>query len=381
MGIFDNLLKKNSTSSLSKSSVTSKPDISWVQLNAILSGIHEAVIVIDANHKILLVNKAGEELLGASESSLPGVMLSQIVRLYKNNAEITRNVCGSAFSDDRVKLVSQIPMATKKELTVSIACTQIETGEWVITMRDVSIDRQLEEMKMGFVSIAAHELRTPLTSIKGYLSVFMGDYKDKLNDDQKDLLNHIAASTDQLLSLVENLLNVSRVERGAVELSLENLDLVVLAKQIIDEFRSRAVEKNIELSLGAIPSDACMVRIDKVRLGEVLSNLLSNAITYTDPNGKIIVSIEKTASEIITHVTDTGKGIPKEAIPHLFTKFFRVTSNALTQSTEGNGLGLYISKAIIDMHHGKIWVDSPALTNFGGQEGKGSTFSFSLQLF
>lgn len=229
----------------------------------------------------------------------------------------------------------------------------------------------LDEMKQNFVSIAAHELRTPLTAIKGYLSVFMKDYESSLNKDQKELLGHIESSTNQLLNLVENLLNVSRVERGALSLHSESLDWESLVKEAVEDFRESAIEKNIHLEMVPASSEIPKVLADKVRIKEVLANLIANALNYTPAGGVIRISIESNDGQVITHVADSGSGIPESALPNLFNKFFRVTQG-LTQNTnsQGTGLGLYISKAIIDMHKGKIWVKS--------QEGKGSIFSFSL---
>ncbi len=232
---------------------------------------------------------------------------------------------------------------------------------------------KLNQMETSFVSIAAHELRTPLTSIKGYLSVYMSDYGNSLNADQKDLLGHIRVATEQLLALVENLLNVSRVERQAIAVNLEPMDWQAVVAEVVDEFRERAIQKNIQLACTGVPERILTIKADKVRLTEVVSNLLANAIQYTNPGGWVQVTLEKKDNEVITSIADNGRGIPKEAIGHLFTKFYRVTQS-LTQSSnpEGTGLGLYISKAIVELHHGKIWVES--------EVGKGSTFRFSLPI-
>ena len=167
----------------------------YSQLSVILSGIKDGVMIIDGKNTIMVVNTAAQTLLGLSVES-KGMVFEQVAKAYKNGKEITSAIWSGNFSDDNIKL--SVLSNPPKEVAVSLSVVQVVAGQvpvWVVTMRDVSIERQLEEMKMGFVSIAAHELRTPLTSIKGYLSVFMGDYKDKLNDDQKNLLNHIASST------------------------------------------------------------------------------------------------------------------------------------------------------------------------------------------
>lgn len=359
--------------------------MSWqLRLNTILSGIQDCVFIFDVQKNIVAANPLAEQLFKLSANYMLGKKLEQIGKLTDNTQDITalifpffpRSEANQYFSKENIKVIS-IVAKQAKEYIVRVKSTQIwQDGVavgWVVALEDMSAQKQLEEMKLGFVSIAAHELRTPLTSIKGYLSVFIGDYQSTLNDDQKDLLNHISNNTERLLALVENLLSVSRIERGAVGLALESLDWLNMAKQIVEDLHEQAAQKNITLSFKPLVSSLPAVKADKIRVGEVLSNLITNAIHYTNPGGKIEVTVGLQGNFVITHVSDNGQGIPKEAIPHLFTKFYRV-DNGLTmnKNPQGNGLGLYISKSIVDMHQGKIWVESTV--------GKGSVFSFSLPL-
>ena len=243
------------------------------------------------------------------------------------------------------------------------------TNGKVFIFHDISKEQELERMKIDFVSMAAHELRTPLTSIKGYLSVFMEE-NSALSDDHKTYLKRMNIASDQLIVLVENLLNITKIEKGALALNLESLDIVQTVKEIVDLLHERATQKNVTLAFPYITTIP-KVKADKLRITEVITNLLANAIAYTDINGSVTILFEEKEGEVITHIKDTGQGIPKEALPHLFTKFYRV-SGKLEQGSKGTGLGLYIAKAIIDMHNGKIWVES--------EVGIGSTFSFSLPI-
>lgn len=230
------------------------------------------------------------------------------------------------------------------------------------------------QMQYAFVSIAAHELRTPLTSIRGYLQVLMSEYKDKMNEDQMDLLKNIEISANQLYALVENLLDVSRVERGSLNIKRESLDYGALVKEAVGEFKTRASQKNI--SLGIVPgSQIPKISVDRVRIKEVLSNLLNNAVLYTPANGRILIYVNQRGNDVVTSVVDNGPGITAEVIPHLFTQFYRAlrSSDMQDPNPQGSGLGLFICKSIIDMHKGKIWVES--------QLGKGSAFIFSLPIY
>jgi two-component system, OmpR family, phosphate regulon sensor histidine kinase PhoR len=161
------------------------------------------------------------------------------------------------------------------------------------------------------------------------------------------------------------------MEKGAFTINKKQTDLVTLVKEHVIDIQNRAKEKSIALQFIEPRFKLPDMYIDPLSISEVVINLVSNAVTYTPPSGKVTVTLEKHEQDVIIHVQDTGEGIPQSAIPHLFTKFFRV-SGTLEQGSKGNGLGLYISKAIVEMHHGKIWVKS--------ELGKGSTFSFSLPI-
>lgn len=348
------------------------------QLFDILSGVQDSLFLVDKNKGITLANKAALNLSGSELDQVVGRQFGQVIKLYSSSQDVTDTIfANDVVTKEDLRLVLTGKKPDGKQIIVKVGSSPIQNHQgnvgWVITLHDATIESQFEAMKTNFVSVAAHELRTPLTSIKGYLSVFMGDYKDKLNADQQDLLNHVVGNTERLLVLIENLLNVSRIERGAMNFNPEGLDYVPLVHQIVDDFTERAAEKNIQLKFTDPASAIPKINADKVRLGEVLSNLISNAISYTPPNGIVKVWVEIVGNEVVTHVADNGKGIPQDAIGHLFTKFYRIT-DGLTQdaNSQGNGLGLYISKSIIDMHHGRIWVES--------EVGKGSRFSFSIPL-
>lgn len=345
------------------------------ELTGILSALKDGIVAVDSAKNIVLWNLSAQKMFGLAPSQVLGHSLSNVLSLSLDNKDITQQIFATNFSQNGITVRATGGKSLMANITANKVAAGLETGvDWIITIHDVSSEKELEDMKMGFVSIAAHELRTPLTSIKGYLSVFNKDYKDKLNDDEKDLLAHAASNTDRVLALVENLLNVSRIERGALSFNPEAIDYVSLVGQIVSDFQERASEKNIQLKFDLPTGEIPQVKADKVRISEVLSNLIANAINYTNPGGNIEVFLTIKGQEVWTSVADNGPGIPKEAIDKLFTKFFRVTTgnNSLTQASnsQGNGLGLYISKAIVNMHKGNIWVES--------EVGIGTRFTFSL---
>lgn len=349
------------------------------KLSVILSGIKDAVIAVDLRRNIVLFNHACESLLDYSEEEAVNKPLQDIIKLYDKEDEIKPEIyCpigtdtyeGVVYHENTVRLKGK----NGKEAYVNIVAGKIRDSVannlgCIITFHDLTSEQNLEKMKLDFVSMAAHELRTPLTSIDGYLSLFIDKKAEIIGDDGNMFLNRIQTSTHQLIGIVENLLSVTRMERGAFTISTTPLDWVLLAGEIIQSFSYRAKEKNIALTYKKPDTVIPLLNIDKIRITEVLSNLIDNAIVYTPNNGSVTISIEDNGNEVITRVKDTGKGIPSTALPNLFTKFFRV-SGFLSKESKGTGLGLYISKKIVEMHKGKIWVES--------EVNKGSVFSFSV---
>lgn len=348
------------------------------KLEVVLSGITDAIIAVDLNQRILIFNSAAETLTGYNSSQVLGQDIGKIIRVFDTEQEllpldycpITTSVLeGVVFTKKNLKVVSK-----NKESLVNLVAGKIKEGAninlgCILVLHDNTEEKRLEEMKLDFVSMAAHELRTPLTSLRGYLSIFIKENKNVFSPEQDIFLSRANIAAQELSALVENLLNVARIESNRVTINIEPVDIIELIQQNVNQFMERTREKKITLVFKRDNSLMPKVLIDKLRISEVLDNLLSNAITYTQEGGTITVWIERMNDEVITHIQDTGIGIPKELIQHLFTKFFRI-SGRLEQGPKGTGLGLYISKEIVKMHRGKIWAES--------EVGIGSTFSFSL---
>lgn len=347
-----------------------------------LMDITDPVIILNLKLEVAFVNNAAQIAAGIKKVDAVGKKIDQFMRFYnKQNLEILtseyiprRNdpTAIKVFNMSEVKVISNINKQTFADLAVFLPDQgELVNVSCIILLQDKTKEKALEAMKLDFVSMAAHELRTPLTSIKGYISVFINENKDKLSPDQMMFITRINTSTQQLAGLVENLLSVSRVERGAMNLHTQTTDWVANVKAQVDTFEHRANEKRISLKFTQPTTPIPQVQVDLVRINEVLNNMVSNAINYTEPMGKIEVWIEVKDDHVITHVKDTGKGIPPDALPKLFSKFFRVQGGPAEQASKGNGLGLYLSKAIVELHKGKIWAESEGVN-------KGSTFSFSL---
>ena len=339
------------------------------RLNQVLSSIVDGIIALDFNKNIILSNKSAQQLSGYTDKELQGQPIDKLMHFFVETEEILpKSYCQLNFNKS-AKLVGKDGRGTKVNITTSQIGEAVQTNlSYILILHDLSKEEELERMKFDFVSMASHELKTPLTSIVGYLSVFVNENKDKLPKEEWELVNRSLIAAQQLFTLVQNLLNVNKIEREQITITPQSLDFLPILSKCVEDLKNQATLKNISLILNK-PNNLPQVLADPIRVSEVVTNLVANAINYTNPGGKVDISVAISPSEVTTSVSDTGVGIPKEAMPHLFTKFFRV-SNTMQQASKGTGLGLYIAKSIIEKHNGKIWVESV--------EGKGSIFYFTL---
>lgn len=339
--------------------------------NEILSSVIDGIVALDFNKNVILLNKAARELTGYSETEIQGRPIDQMIKLFSEQEEILpKTYCRGSFNKP-VKVVGKEGKQTKVNLMTTQAEGTVQTNlSCILILHDLSKEEELEQMKLDFVSMASHELKTPLTNIIGYLSVFIEENRPKLTKEQAELLDRSLVSARQLQALVENLLSVNKIEREQMAVSVEQVDLNAVLDKAVEDLQNQAKLKNIILNY---TKDATLPKVmaDPLRLAEVINNLVANAISYTGAGGRVSVYSNSAPNEIVTTVEDTGVGIPAEAIPHLFNKFFRV-SNTLQKGSKGTGLGLYISKSIIQKLNGRIWVES--------EPGKGSKFHFSLPI-
>ncbi|GAC1387539.1 MAG: hypothetical protein NVS1B7_0650 [Candidatus Saccharimonadales bacterium] len=340
------------------------------KLNIVLNSVGEGVVATDNNDHIILANIAAAVLAGGLPSDVSGKKFTDVFSLIKNNHPFSVDCTSSEVYNDIVYV-----SPNKRLHYLSISVNQIEDDpdgiKNIITLRDQTDERELELMKLDFVSMAAHELRTPITAIRGYLSLLSEDDQSVLSMGSKKFIERALSSTSQLVGLISNLLNVSKIERGTLNMVYAKIDWPTIVQDAIHDHEFSAMEKNIELRYEGTKNNVPLLA-DQVSIKEVINNLIANAIHYTDPGGHIIVSLEVTDTEIITKIKDDGIGIPANAVQRLFTKFYRV-KGGIASGSGGTGLGLYISKSIVELHKGKIWVES--------EYGRGSTFIFSLPVY
>ena len=245
----------------------------------------------------------------------------------------------------------------------------------VSILRDMTHQVQVERLKSEFIANVSHELRTPLTSIKGYTDILLMGAGGELTDKQVHFIEILRENAERLNVLVNDLLDVSRIQSGKVMLEAQPLDLRALAEEILGEMRQRSAEtgKPMHFLLEAPPS-LPYARGDRERTLQILRSLVSNGFNYTPENGRVAVRISTLEHEVQVDVIDNGIGIPPKDHGRIFDRFYR-GENPLVMATPGTGLGLALSKILVEMQEGRIWFSST------GVPGEGSVFSFTLPIY
>lgn len=252
---------------------------------------------------------------------------------------------------------------SQQELEIKV---EERTHQLTLALEEV---KKVSKRKSDFISSVSHELRTPLTSIKGYAAILLAGKLGAIPDEIKTRLEKINRHSDELVHMVNDLLDISRIESGKVDMKMENLDLKTIIEKISDLLSEQLKTKNITFGC-EISVDCQKILADRSQVERVFINLVGNALKFTPQNGKININAKCTNKIIQIDVQDNGFGIPQEAQEHLFEEFYRV-DNTINQEVKGTGLGLALVKHIIEAHQGKIWVKS--------KPGEGSTFSFTLK--
>lgn len=230
----------------------------------------------------------------------------------------------------------------------------------------------LDRLKDEFVSLASHELRTPMTAIKSYLWLFLEDNKQALGEKQKMYIERAYTSTDRLITLVNDMLNVSRIESGRLIINRKPMNMVQLISEVVNEITPTAKEEKKEVFYSPSPNETPFVEADPDKIKQVLLNLVGNSVKFSPEGTRVDISTQQKDGMLVTSIKDQGKGISKEDMPKLFKKFGIIgNTTMLPHGAQSTGLGLYISKSIIELHGGSVWVDSQGVD-------KGATFHFSL---
>lgn len=346
-------------------------DMQRRRLAVILNSTTDGILAIDSKGLITLANNTAVAFCESKDGLLIGKPIDTIFTWTKATKPVSVQYLASE-SQTYYDLEYTSPSGVMHfvNLIVVKASDQQVNGQTIITIHDETKGRDLENMKIDFVSMAAHELRTPLSTIRGYLELLA---YQKPDDTEKIQLyvKQARKSSEELSSLISNLLDVSRIERGTLVLTMSKVDLAANINQSVENLRFAAATKHISLTYTG-PHEGQYIVGDAVAIREVIGNLIDNAIKYTADEGHVNVQLSQKGDHYSMTIQDDGYGIPANALPYLFTKFYRV-HGGLESGSKGTGLGLFISKAIIERHFGKITVESTY--------GHGSVFTVSIPVF
>lgn len=334
---------------------------------AILGSMVEGVAVVNGSERLLFANPGFAEILDLDVPPTNGSALVEVVR-QTELLEAVRKVLGG---ESRVQ--SEIVTGTLRQHYFAITVAAVRAGDTtgaVVVLHDITELRRLERVRRDFVANVSHEFRTPLTAIQGFAETLLAGAMDDPQNRTR-FLEIILEHSRRLARLTEDLLVLSKMDADRLELEIHRLRVSQLIESCLETAQHRATEKDLRISVN-MPQRLPDIAGDRRRLAEVLQNLLDNAIQYTLPGGQILVSAETRDSEVILTVSDTGIGIPKADQPRIFERFYRVDV-ARSREAGGTGLGLAIAKHLVEVHGGRLWVDS--------EVGQGSHFHFSVPLF
>lgn len=347
------------------------------KMETILESIGDGVFVIDKNRNIILFNHTSSNLTGYRKEEVLNKKYNDVLKFVDaesktENYEFIENV----FKEGKVCSMPQntnLIMKNGAEISVADSAAPLKDKKGkligvVVVFRDVSVERQIDKAKTEFVSLASHQLRTPLTAIKWDTEMLYESTKHLLNPDQIELINDVLFSNQRMIDLVNSLLNVSRIDLGNFSINPEECDIEEIAEGVLSDIRKQIVDKSIKISKNY--SDK-LVRInaDKNLLRIIIQNLLTNAVKYTKVGGHVWIDLSMENNKYIIRVRDNGIGIPERQKYKIFKKLFRA-DNVISLDTDGNGLGLYLVKSIIEQIGGKI--------SFESIENEGTTFVVEL---
>lgn len=337
---------------------------------AIIENLTDGILLLNKKNQVEIISPPVVDFFRKEKESVVGRDVSEL--FSGEDLKQLKETLLDGEIGKKVKQVFRQGVSVGNRLDLEVTTVFLKTGSEekgvLIIFHDVTRDKLVERMKTEFVSIAAHQLRTPLSAIKWTLRMVLDGDTGPLSTEQKELLEKTYVSNERMISLINDLLNVSRIEEGRFLYKQAPGQLEEVVKTVVESSNELFKMKKVSMSMD-IPSDIPPVNMDKEKIELAVQNLIENAAKYTPEGGSIHITMEKHEAEVVFQIKDTGVGIPESEHERIFTKFFR-GDNVIKMETEGSGLGLYTTRNIIDAHRGKIWFES--------KEGKGTTFFFSL---
>jgi K+-sensing histidine kinase KdpD len=331
------------------------------RMDAMLDSVADGILILSQDHTIERSNPAFSRLFKRPVDEIVGHKHSEIIQWQEviHGPTLTEAEAGGwpLTPNATLYVEGDMRLSDDSKLPVGVTYAPLHSPEkqllnLIASVRDVTHFRQAEELQSTFMSVISHELKTPVALIKGYVGTLR---REDVSWDRKtveDSLEVIEEEADRLNELIENLLDASRLEAGILAINATDLALGNLAERLSERFRTQSEDHNFVVDF---PDDFPVVLADERRVGQVILNLLSNAVKYSPKGGDIRISGEVRTEQVIICVRDEGPGIAHGDIPHIFDRFYR--ADIAQRNTKGAGLGLYLSRAILEAHDGTIWVD------------------------
>lgn len=353
-----------------------------------LQSLSDGLILLDDVSHVVFLNPRAQDFIGFPAEEMIGRRADELVERLAARAAVPDTVKAQLQGALRDRPVSAIELEFANDLMPQSASASSKIGQMPrflsarffpirdadeakigtgILLHDVTRERESDASKSQLLSTVSHELRTPLSSIKGFATTLLRQDVRWDETTQRDFLRIIEEEADRLTEIIDNLLDMSQLEAGALRVEKEPIQLRTLIREVVDEMRMRTEAHWFVMDL---PAELPLVLADSRRIRQVFHNLLENAIKYSK-GGQITVSCEVESENVVVSVTDQGEGIPAEYLGQVFERFFQI-DGASTRRVGGSGLGLSISRGIIHAHGGRIWAESTL--------GQGSTFRFTLPL-
>jgi two-component system phosphate regulon sensor histidine kinase PhoR len=332
------------------------------RLEDVLSGLTDGVILTDAEGKVVLANTAAERIFNFRQAAARGRPLIEAVADHEVDELVKQ--CIAMVHEQSVQIDT---VRGRFVRAVAVPMPTDETKGALVLFQDLTELRNLQTMRREFVGNVSHELRTPLAAIKAMVETLRGG---AINDPPAaaDFLDRLDVEVDGMSQMVNELIELSRIETGRIHLNLEPVDLNQLVREVLDRLRPQAARQQLALTADLAPG-LPVIQADGERIRQVIINIVHNAVKFTPPGGQVVVSTRSDVESAAVEVADTGIGISREDLPHIFERFFKADRS---RASSGTGLGLAIAKHTVQVHGGTIWVRS--------EEGRGSTFGFKLPL-
>lgn len=355
-------LVRSASYGLSKQYIEKGPLLSSRSLSKALEGKPVLALHADKDRNVQYRKQAKKEGI-ASILSVPVIITKEVVGVMRIYTSQPRQ-----FTAEEIRLLEGIAslgaLALRKTKMHETASSDLQQCNIDLTR----LEYQRQQL-FHFLSMAAHDLKAPLAAIQTYFSVILGGLAGEVNEKQKNILQRCHIRVSELLELISDLLDIPRIEAGHILTEMEQINLRKIINKSVDVARPLCQQKNIEINLD-LPKKCPAVYVSGIRLEQVLTHLLCNAISYTDPGGQVRLKVINGRRAVQFEISDTGIGIPGDELKQIFVDFVRGSSNV---EVKGTGLGLSIAKRVVEAHNGHIWAESPCL-----ETGRGSRFTFTI---